>query len=103
MKAYKAYSGSMPEYGSTIVFAESRGKAKSIVKHLEGFDDLDFTDIRVNRCERADSLYKGDREIDWYDPDSRLVLVRDLGWYCYYEDCEKCIAKEYCLEYLRRE
>lgn len=103
MKAYKVWDCQRHEYGSTIVFAESRGKAKSIATRLETFDDSNFVDIRVNRCERADGLYKGNKEIDWDDPDTRLVLVRDLGWYCYDEDCEECVTKEYCLEYLRRE
>lgn len=103
MKAYKVYSASDPDCGSTIVFAESIGKAKSIAKLTDIGEDSDFTDIRVNRYKLADSLYKGNREIDWNDPDTRLVLVRDLGWYCYDEKCEECIAKQYCLEYLRRE
>lgn len=104
MKAYKVYSVSDPDRGSTIVFAESIGKAKGIAKLTDVGEDSCFTDIRVNRFKLADSLYKGDCEIDWNDPDTRLVLVRDFGWYCYdyYDECEKCVAKEYCLEYLGR-
>ena len=45
-----------------------------------------------------DRLYQGETELNWYDPELRLVLVRDFGWSCFepsYE-CETCRAKPFC-------
>lgn len=37
-------------------------------------------------------------EIDWYDEETRIALVRDFGWRCYDTswECEQCVARRYC-------
>lgn len=96
MKAYRAYE----EGGecATIVFAETVGKAKSIAQNCDACEGADWVNIRVNREPAADRLYKGGVEIDWYDNETRLILVRDLGWRCAEPswECEGCAAKEFC-------
>ena len=46
----------------------------------------------------ADKLYKGAAEIDWYDAETRITLVRDFGWQCFEPsfECDTCPAKKYC-------
>lgn len=96
MKAYKAWV----EHGegSTIVFAETRNEAKVIALSCDCCEDARYIDIRVRRVPEADKLYKGKSEIDWYDPETRVVLVRDFGWSCYDPswECDDCPAKPYC-------
>lgn len=89
-------------FGSTVVFAETRGKAKSIALHTDmcyGYD-AEFTDIEVNRLSKADSQYKkGKTEMDWYDPNDRRFLVDKCGFHCEEVDlneCEKCSANDVC-------
>lgn len=98
MKAWKAYEKDNTESGSTIVFAESASKAKVIAKSTDACKDAQYIDIRVERMKKADDLYKGNSEMNWYDDDTRLRLVRDFGWRCYEPswECDNCIAKEYC-------
>lgn len=96
MKAYKAWV----EHGegSTIVFAETRNKAKVIALSCDCCEDARYIDIQVRRVPEADKLYKGKSEIDWYDPETRVALVRDFGWSCYDPswECDDCPAKPYC-------
>ena len=96
MKAYKAY-----EVGgdyATIVFAESAGEAKRIAQTTDACEGCDWVDIRVRREPMADSLYTGSAEIDWYNQDTRKVLVKDMGWSCFEPswECDTCEAKEFC-------
>lgn len=98
MKAWTCHN-EMSGY-STVVFAETRGKAKSAAlnTYLMG-DDYSFTEIRVFRCPQMDAMYKGESEVDWYDPDTKMALVKELGWYCEEpldEECESCPALEWC-------
>ena len=83
---------------STIVFAENINQAKVIAKGSECCEDARYIDIRVNRFPQADKLYKGLPEIDWYDFETRVLLVRDFGWSCLEPswECENCPAKTYC-------
>lgn len=96
MKAYKAWV----EYGegSTVVFAETRNEAKMIAQSCDCCEDARYIDIQVRRLPEADKLYKGLAEIDWYDPETRVSLVRDFGWSCYDPswECDNCQAKPYC-------
>lgn len=103
MKAWIVHN---PEEGySTIVFAETRGKAKSIVLHSDNFEDMEFTELAPIRCPSADKCYKeGKVEMDWCDDEDRLFLVKELDWHCHpdcleWEYCEECVAKEYCSYY----
>lgn len=95
------------KYGecSTVVFAETREKAKSLALQTECCGDSDFCDILVCRIPGLDKYYKdGKLEMYWDNPEDRLVLVKEAGFYCvdtyeYEEYCEECIAKDYCREY----
>lgn len=88
------------EFCATVVFAETRGKAKSVALHTEVCEDVDFCDIEVRRAPKMDKYYKeGKTEMDWYDDKDRIALVKDCNFQCeYVEDylCEGCSAKEYC-------
>ena len=95
-KAYKVWF----DYGegSTVVFAENRNQAKMMAMGCDCCEGAPYIDIRVKRMQEFDRLYKGDTEIDWYDPETRLLLVRYYGWSCLEPswECDKCIAKKYC-------
>lgn len=93
------------EFGSVIVFAETRGQARAMALSLDGFEDDKFTDIEVRRSPYADKYFKeGKRYLDWDNPIDRIVLVKYLGFVCdcdylEWEDCEGCFAKDYCDRY----
>lgn len=88
------------EFEAVVVFAETRGQAKTIALHTDACEGSDFMHIEVQREYAADKYYKpGKLEMDWYDPDDRIALVKDCGFYCEYTglaDCTSCPAKEYC-------
>lgn len=96
-KAYKVYD--KDDMFSTIVFAETRGKAKVKALLTDTCEGSEFTRIRAERVPKADCLYKGSWEIDWYDQEQRLYLVKEMGWSCFEpesDDCENCKARQYC-------
>ena len=97
MKAYKVWLDHGE--GSTIVFATSRNQAKMIAMSCDCCEGASYIDISVKRIKALDSLYKGESEIDWYDPDTRLTLVRDYGWSCVEPswECDQCVAKKHCM------
>ena len=51
---------------------------------------------------QADKYYKeGKWHLDWDNPQDRIALVKDCGFYCdrdcwEFANCEVCSAKEYC-------
>lgn len=96
--------GKKEEFGSTVVFAETRGKARALALHTDCCEDADFCDIEVRRLPKADKLYKeGKKEMDWYDDKDRIFLVKECGFTCEYVElyhCDVCPAKEYCDTYL---
>lgn len=101
MKAWLIRDKYGEEFCSTIVFAETRGKAIYLaLTWLDYFEDLPFINIHCTRAPDADKLYKeGKKYLNWYVPEDRLFLVKEFGWYCKYpeyENCENCIAKDYC-------
>lgn len=93
------------EFCATVVFAETRGKAKSLALATDCCEDAHFLDIEVQRMPQADKYYKeGKTELHWFDPNDRLVLVKECGFYCDYdafltEDCTVCSAKAFCDRY----
>lgn len=100
------------EFHCTVVFAESRNKAKVAAMSTDCCGDVEYTRIEAKRFPVADSQYKGQYEMDWYDPKDRLFLVKEGGFNCEEVNppcCAKCSAKEYCdtyqdtLEELREE
>ena len=52
----------------------------------------------MKRFPEADKLYKGKDEVDWWDMETRLALVKDFSWTCEDTsyDCDTCTAKKYC-------
>ena len=100
------------EFCATVVFAETRGKARALAMHTEVCEDADFCDIDVRRIPDLDKYYvNGKKEMCWYLSTDRVALVKDGGFTCdreYWkpEDCETCPAAEYCdmyKDYVERE
>ena len=89
---------------ATVVFAETRGKARAEAQATDACEDARFCDIEATRKPNMDKYYKeGKREMDWYNDVERLALVQECGFYCvdmFIEECEDCPAKEYCDNYL---
>lgn len=97
MKAWKINNLYKDE--TTVVFAETRGKARAIAQRTDLCEDLAFTEIIIHRFKEADSQYRGHSEMDWYDHDDKMFLLSQ-GWYCdgdmEYEYCKNCEEKEAC-------
>ena len=91
------------EFCATVVFAETRGKARSAALYTDCCEDVDFCNIEVHREPELDKYYKeGKLEMDWMNDDDRIVLVKEAGFCCDYIDidlCNGCSAKDYCDEY----
>lgn len=91
------------EFYAAVVFAKTRGKAKALAQYTDACEDAEFCNIEVHRLPSADKYYKeGKRELDWDNPQDRIVLVKECGFYCEditLERCEECPAKEYCAGY----
>lgn len=93
------------KFCSTVVFAETRGKARAMALATDICEDAKFCDIEANRLPQIDKYYaEGKTEMDWFNPKDRVVLVRDCGFVCdidYWEpeDCKTCSAKQYCDKY----
>ena len=91
------------EHG-TIVFAKTRNKAKYLAtQYDEDLQDYRYNEVRATRMPQLDK-YAGNNPyvMDFNIDEDRLVMVRDAGFRCSepeYEDCEKCVAKDYCGEY----
>jgi len=83
---------------ATIVFAENVTEAKLVAQVCDCCEDARYIDIRVRRIPEADKLYRGFPEIEWYDPEIRVALVRDFGWSCFEPswECDDCPAKPHC-------
>lgn len=91
------------EFAAEVVFAETRGKAKSLAKYTDACWDTSFVDIRVTREPAVDKFYKeGKWHLDWEDPEDRVLLVSICNFRCEYVDldvCNQCSAKEFCDAY----
>ena len=98
---YKAYYATRKwKDCATVVFAENRGKAKSLAMASEALEGVEFLDLEVYRFPQMDKYYKpGKTEMDWLDPEDRIALVKDADFRCIEvnrEECKQCPAKEYC-------
>ena len=92
MKAWKVYT--IYEDGSLVIFAETSGKAKAYA--MSDFDE-DYTNMRATRLSKLDKYYRGSSEMDWYNDDDRIAMVKEAGFHCEgYEECTGCCAKEIC-------
>lgn len=93
------------EFCATVVFADTRGKARAMALHTECCEDADFCSIEVHRQPQMDKFYTdGKRELDWEDSQDRIALVKYCGFSCCddcfdIDDCGICPAKEYCDRY----
>ena len=101
MKAYGAQNDNTG-YG-TVVFAETRGQAKSLLIQTDTFEGWDYTEIRPYRIKELDNAYRGETEMEWWNDLDRLALVK-VGWSCGEDsfdsgDCECCIARDFCWKY----
>lgn len=89
---------------ATVVFAETRGKAKSRAQATETCEDTDFIDIECRRVPELDNYYKpGKTEMNWECMEDRVALVKELGFHCSPEaiywlelDCKECDAAPWC-------
>lgn len=93
------------EIYATVVFAETRGKARSIAMSTDACQDADFCEIEVYRQKSMDKYHtKGKTEMDWCNANDRIALVKECGFFCdddYFDinACEDCPAKDYCDRY----
>ena len=102
MKAWTVSDKSYYEGGCTVVFAETRGKAHALAMNTDCCEYADWNDVHVVRNPAMDKMYRGKDEMDWYEPEDRIVLVKECGWYCSDVDreyCEGCPAAEWCDDY----
>lgn len=89
---------------ATIVFAETRNKAKYLAtQYDETLHEYNYVEVRAIRIPQLDK-YAGNKPyvMDFENDKDRLIMVRDAGFGCLepdYDDCEKCVAKNYCDEY----
>lgn len=103
MKAYIVTDKNECVY-STVVFAETRGKAITLAQNTDACEDLPFTQIRALRAPQLDKYYRGKCEMDWCNADDRIAMCKYAGFRCSDEvwepECVECPAKEYCERYL---
>ena len=104
MKAWRVEDIASYEGGCTVVFAETRGKAHQLALDTDCCENAEWNDVRVTRLPEIDKYYEpGKKEMDWYNAEDRVALVKECGWYCLdtngREDCETCPAAEWCDDY----
>jgi len=104
MKAYVCRD-KLESFYSTVVFAETAGKARSRAMWTDACEDVEFVNITARRVPELDSCYKGYSEMDWDDDEDRRALVA-LGWKCWEPsewECESCCAKDICTHVMGEE
>lgn len=105
MKAYSVSDRNGDAGCSTVVFAETVGKAKAYAVGTDELCDYGYTELRAIRVPMLDKYYKGKPEMDWFDPKDRIAMVRYANYECSGElsfadcDCEICPAKKWCERY----
>ena len=88
----------LESFGSTVVFAETAGKARYRAMNTDCCEDVPFTEISVRRFKEMDSQFRGHTEMDWDDHDDRRALV-EYGWKCWEPSewmCESCWCRDIC-------
>lgn len=101
MKAYSVTDKNECAF-STIVFAETAGKARMLAQRTDACEDVEFTDIWARRVPELDDAYRGRDEMDWMNDADRVRMVKDAGYHCSYEvdisetKCKECPAFEWC-------
>ena len=98
MKAWYVYDKTNPDMWMTVVFAETRNKARYLAQSTDACEYADYVDIIANRSPELDQYYCGLPEIDWHDPEMRVILVHDHGWACLdtSQECLTCQAIKWC-------
>lgn len=93
------------ESNATVVFAETKGKAKAKALYTDCCNDAEYVNIEATRLKHIDKYYNGKSELDWDNPHDRLILIRDVGFMCEETSycCESCVGKDYCDEYTEQE
>lgn len=103
MKAYRVEERHGVYDFATVVFAETRNKAKAIAVNTDCLEGVEYTDISATRIPALDRFYRGKKEMDWYDDEDKIAMVRYGNFTCSYEfdteDCETCSAKQWCERY----
>jgi hypothetical protein len=104
MKAWEVSRNEYEPY-ATVVFAETRNKARYLALSTECCEDCDYGDIVATRLPQIDKYYtEGKTEMDWSNQKDRLALVKECGFICGEEcdidECYKCLAQDYCDQYL---
>ena len=98
MKAWYVYDKTNPDMWVTVVFAETANKARYLAQSTDACEYADYVDILASRAPELDQYYYGRLEIDWHDPEMRVILVRDYCWACLdtSQECQKCLAIKWC-------
>ena len=90
-----------------VVFADTRGKAKSCFLRRDTVGYFNFCIIKPRRIKELDYLDRSNGYVmDWHKDEDRLPMVRDSGFNCrevYIEFCEECCAKKWCSKYKKEE
>lgn len=90
MKAY-VISEDDNEFGSLIIFAETRNKARMIARGRYPFEDSEYCDINAKREKAVDSYYLPGHEVIDGGCKYDQQLMFDLGWYqCESHSCAGC-------------
>ena len=94
------------DYGdfSTVVFAENRGRAKTVAMRTDACEGADYIDIHARRCRALDKYYNDRIEMDWLDDNDRIAMVKEAGFECSWAtfdsgECPTCPARKYCDRY----
>lgn len=103
----KAYRHNTENGYIYVVFATSRGKAKSVLVTEDVIYPWEFMSAKVVREPRLDHLKLADGEIaDFMDPKQRRELVETLDAYCDDDsfdprvECVRCNCNDICERYL---
>ena len=97
IKAYVVRDKTEPFY-STVVYAETAGRARAIAQRTDCCEDVDWCNITVHRIKIMDEHYRGRPEMDWYNKDDRRALV-EAGWKCWEPsdwECNACWCRDVC-------
>ena len=87
---------------SIVVFAETRGKALAYGAKHPDLRDYGFTGLKAIRCKALDPFYKGYAEMDWFNDEDRVAMVRYANFMCpdgfsrKVLGCDECAAYEWC-------
>ena len=105
MKAYIVADKNGDSGYCTIVFGETRGKAIKNAMLTDACEGYEFTEIHARRVPALDSYYRGDYEMDWFNAEDRIAMVKEANMHCSCEvdinmdKCIACPAHEWCERY----